>query len=99
MFKIDLNNWPIFLELINEWPRPWDANPEAWENYDHGDGIFIFNGTRDELKDVFYPIITSAQSYFARELCKELEPSERKEYLIGYGETEDFALFLDTMEE
>lgn len=98
MFKIDLNKWPNFLELLNSYLNPWDTNPEAWENYDYDAGIFVFEGTRDELKNVFYPVIVQVQLGIARELYKELEPSEKKEFMIVYGETKDFALFLETVE-
>ena len=98
MFKIDLNKWPNFLELLNSYLNPWDTNPEAWENYDYDAGIFVFEGTRDELKKVFYPVLVQAQLGIARELCKELEPSSKKEFVIVMGEIEDFALFLETVE-
>lgn len=98
MFKIDLKNWPNFLELLNSYLNPWDTNPEAWENYDYDNGVFVFEGTRDELKTVFYPVIVQIQLGIARELCKELEPSEKKEFCVIHNETEDFALFLETVE-
>ena len=98
MFKIDLNKWPNLCELINSWLNPWDTNPEAWENYDDDAGIFVFEGTRDELKNVFYPVLVQAQLGIARELCKNPEREDRKEFCVIHNETENFALFLETVE-
>ena len=98
MFKIDLNKWPNFLELINSYLNPWDTNPKAWENYDYDAGIFVLKGTRDELKNVFYPVLVQAQLGIARELCKDIERADRKEFVIVHNEIENFALFLETVE-
>jgi len=98
MFKIDLNKWPNFLELINSYLNPWDTNPKAWENYDYDAGIFVLKGTRSKLQNVFYPVIIQVQLVVARELCKDPERENRKEFIIIYDETESLARFLETVE-
>lgn len=99
MFKIDLKNWPNFLEMMNSYLNPWNTNPEAWENYDYNDGVFVFEGSREGLKDILVPVLRKAYSLITQEqLSRNPEVCSRNALNVTKGEIEDLALFLETVE-